>query len=138
VGSKEHSVRLFRLGFLAFLTVGLLAVAVMHGYSEDQSVIHWFPGTGIAGKIDMVSTMPSYLVIEDLSAHTSVETPVAADGTFVARLVPGGYQLQLPGDSRSVFVSVPRGHCVDVVLDFRLPGVVLQIPGEGLPVPTAA
>ena len=127
--------RLLRVGLLAFLTVGLLAVAVMHGYSEDQRVIRWFPGTGIAGKIDVASSMPSYLVIEDLSAHTSMQTPVAADGTFVARLVPGGYQLQLPGDSRSVFVTVPRGHCVDLVLDYRLPGVILEIPGEGWPVP---
>ncbi|HEY8634389.1 MAG TPA: hypothetical protein VIO34_05450, partial [Candidatus Dormibacteraeota bacterium] len=67
--------RLLRIGLLAFLTVGLLAVAAMHGYSEDQSVIRWFPGTGIAGKIDVVSTLPSYLVIEDLSSRISVRTP---------------------------------------------------------------
>jgi hypothetical protein len=131
-------VRLLRVALLTFLTVGLLAVAVMHGYSEDQSVIRWFPGTGIAGKIDTVSTMPSYLVIEDLSSRTSVRTTVAADGTFVAALVPGEYGLQLPGESRWTLVFVPRDHCVDLVLDFRLPGIVLQIPGEGLPVPTAA
>jgi len=117
------------------LTVGLLAVAVMHGYSEDQSVIRWFPGTGIAGKIDVMSPMPTYLVIEDLSSRTSVRAPVAADGTFVAALVPGDYRLQLPGESRWTLVFVPRGHCVDLVLDFRLPGVVLEIPGEGFPIP---
>jgi hypothetical protein len=130
-------VRLLRVGLLAFLTVGLLAVAVMHGYSEDQSVIRWFPGTGIAGKIDVMGTIPSYLVIEDLSSRTSVRTPVAANGTFVAALVPGDYSLQLPGESRWTQVFVPRGHCVDLVLDFRLPGVVLQIPVEGLPIPAA-
>jgi len=128
-------VRLLRVGLLMVLTVGLLAVAVMHGYSEDQSVIRWFPGTGIAGKIDVMSPMPTYLVIEDLSSRTSVRAPVAADGTFVAALVPGDYRLQLPGESRWTLVFVPRGHCVDLVLDFRLPGVVLQIPAEGFPVP---
>ena len=127
--------RLLRIGLLAFLTVGLLAVAAMHGYSEDQSVIRWFPGTGIAGKIDVTGTSPSYVVIEDLSSRTSVRTPVAADGTFVAALVPGDYMLQLPGESRWTMVFVPRGHCVDLVLDFRLPGVVLEIPGEGFPIP---
>jgi hypothetical protein len=109
----------------------------MHGYSEDQSVIRWFPGTGIAGKIDVASAIPAYLDIEALSSPTSVRTPVAADGTFVAALVPGDYRLQLPGESRWTLVFVPRGHCLDLVLDFRLPGVVLQIPGEGLPVPAA-
>jgi hypothetical protein len=127
---------LLRIALLTFLTVGLLAVAAMHGYSEDQSVIRWFPGTGIAGKIDVAEAMPSYLVIEDLSFRSVVRTTVSTDGTFVARLIPGGYQLQLPGDSRSVFVAVPPGHCLDLVLDFRVPGVVLEIPGEGWPVPT--
>ena len=61
---------------------------------------------------------------------------VAADGTFVARLDPGAYQLALPQDSRSAAVVVPRGKCLDLVLDFRLPMVVLEIPGEGWPVPT--
>ena len=138
MGSAEHSVRLLRIGLLAFLTVGLLAVAVMHGYSEDQRVIRWFPGTGIAGKIDVLETMPSAVLIEDQKSHHLMPLAVAADGTFVARLAPGDYRLQLQGDSRSVLVSVPRDHCVDLVLDFRLPTVVLEIPGEGLPVPTAA
>jgi hypothetical protein len=129
-------VRLLRLGFLAFLTVGLLAVAVMHGYSEDQSVIRWFPGTGIAGKIDFAgTTMPSSVIIEDQSSGYLRLADLAADGTFIARLAPGDYRLQLPDDSRSVQVSVPAGHCVDLVLDFRLPDIVLQIPGEGLPIP---
>jgi hypothetical protein len=129
-------VRLLRVGLLALLTVGLLAVAVMHGYSEDQGVIRWFPGTGIAGKIDVMGTMPSTVLIEDQKSHRLLAMDLAADGTFVARLAPGDYRLQLQGDSRSVLVSVPSGHCVDLVLDFRLPTVVLEIPGEGWPVPT--
>jgi hypothetical protein len=131
-------VRLLRVGLLAFLTVGLLAVAVMHGYSEDQGVIRWFPGTGIAGKVDVMGTMPSAVVIEDEKSHHLLPVAVEADGTFVARLAPGDYRLQLQGDSRSILVSVPRDHCVDLVLDFRLPTVVLEIPGEGWPVPTGA
>jgi hypothetical protein len=135
MGSAEHPVRLLRIGLLAFLTVGLLAVAVMHGYSEDQSAIRWFPGTGIAGKIDVMGPMPSAVLIEDQKSHDIVPMAVDADGTFIVRLAPGDYRLQLQGDSRSVLVSVPSGHCVDLVLDFRLPTVVLEIPGEGWPVP---
>jgi hypothetical protein len=111
----------------------------MHGYSEDQSVIRWFPGTGIAGKIDFAgTTMPSSVMIEDKSSHYLQLADLAADGTFIARLAPGDYRLQLADDSRSIPVSVPAGHCVDLVLDFRLPNIVLRIPGEGLPFPTAA
>ena len=47
--------RLLRVGLLAVLVVGLLFVAVLRGYSDDQAVIQWFPGTGIAGKIDVAS-----------------------------------------------------------------------------------
>jgi hypothetical protein len=121
------------------LTVGLLAVAVLRGYSEDQRVIRWFPGTGIAGKIDVTgTTMPSSVIIEDQISGYLRLADLAADGTFIARLAPGDYRLQLPDDSRSVQVSVPAGHCVDLVLDFRLPNFVLQIPGEGLPIPRPA
>ena len=127
--------RLLRIGLLAVLTAGLLAVAVVRGYSEDQAVIRWFPGTGIASKIDVTGTMPSSLIIEDQSSGYLRLADVAADGTFIARLAPGDYRLQLPDDSRLIRVSVPPGHCLDLVLDLRVPGVVLEIPGEGLPIP---
>jgi hypothetical protein len=127
--------KLLRIGILAVLTAGLLAVAVVRGYSEDQVVIRWFPGTGIAGKIDVPGNMPSSLIIEDQTSGHVRLTDIAADGTFVARLAPGDYRLQVANDSRSVRVSVPPGHCLDLVLDLRLPGVVLEIPGEGLPIP---
>jgi hypothetical protein len=127
--------KLLRIGILAVLTAGLLAVAVVRGYSEDQAVIRWFPGTGIAGKIDVPGNMPSSLIIEDQTSGHVRLTDIAADGTFVARLAPGDYRLQLANDSRSIRVSVPPGHCLDLVLDLRLPGVVLEIPGEGLPIP---
>jgi hypothetical protein len=127
--------RLFRVGLLSVLIAGLLVVAVLRGYSDDQAVIRWFPGTGIAGKIDVAQALPPYVAIEDRDSGSVRLADLATDGTFIARLAPGDYQLYLPGDSRSVRVSVPSGHCLDVVLDFRLPGVVLQVPGEGLPIP---
>ena len=130
--------RLLRIGLLAALTAGLLAVAVVRGYSEDRAVIRWFPGTGIAGKIDVTGTMPSSLIIEDQSSGYLRLADVAADGTFIARLAPGDYRLQLPDDSRLIRVSVPPGHCLDLVLDLRVPGVVLEIPGEGWPIPWPA
>jgi hypothetical protein len=130
--------KLLRIGCLAALTVGLLFVAVLRGYSDDQAVIRWFPGTGIAGKIDTAQPLPAYVAIEDSASGSIRLANLATDGTFIARLAPGAYRLNLPGDSRSVDVSVPSGHCVDLVLDFRVPGVVLQIPGEGAPIPWPA
>ena len=127
--------KLLRIGCLAVLTVGLLVVAVLRSYSDDQAVIRWFPGTGIAGKIDVNQTLPAYVVLQDPASGSVRHADVAADGTFIARLAPGAYRLSYPGDSRSVGLSVPPDHCLDVVLDFRLPGVVLEIPGEGLPIP---
>ena len=127
--------KLLRIGCLAVLTVGLLVVAVLRGYADDQAVIRWFPGTGIAGKIDVAQAMPSEVAIQDQASGSLRLADVAADGTFVARLAPGDYRLYLSGDSRSVRLPVPPGHCLDVVMDFRLPGVVLTIPGEGLPIP---
>jgi len=131
-------VRLLLLGFLVALATGLLTVAVLHGYREDQRIIHFFAGTGIAGKIDVIGKPPPYLLIGAVGSKTADRVEVAADGTFVARLDPGTYRLQLPGDSRSAPLLVPSGECLDVVLDFRLPVVVLKIPGEGWPVPKPA
>ena len=124
------------IGLLMFVTAGLLVAAVLHGYREDQQVIRIFAGTGVAGKIDVIGSAPRYLLIEDQSSRFLERVSVAADGTFVARLEPGVYRLQLPQDSRSAAVVVPRGECRDLVLDFRLPMVVLEIPGEGWPVPS--
>ena len=124
------------IGLLMFVTAGLLVAAVVHGYREDQQVIRMFAGTGVAGKIDTPRSGPRYLLIEDQSSRFLERVSVAADGTFVARLEPGVYRLQLHQDSRSAAVVVPRGECLDLVLDFRLPMVVLEIPGEGWPVPT--
>lgn len=135
MGQAELAMKLLRIGCLAVLTVGLLVVAVLRGYADDQAVIRWFPGTGIAGKIDVAQAMPSEVAIQDQASGPLRLADVAADGTFVARLAPGDYRLYLSGDSRSVRLSVPPGHCLDVVMDFRLPGVVLTIPGEGLPIP---
>jgi hypothetical protein len=129
--------RLLILGFLAVLAAGLLTAAVLHGYRDDQRVIHFFAGTGIAGKIDAIGNAPSSVLITKGSSQASVRVAVAADGTFAARLDPGTYRLQLPHDSRSAEVVVPGRECLDLVLDFRLPFVVLEVPGEGWPVPKA-
>ena len=63
---------------------------------------------------------------------------VGRDGAFVARLAPGTYRLRLPGDSRTIMVEVPNGECIDMVLDFRLPMIVLKVPAEGWPMPGLA
>ena len=80
--------RLLRIGLLAVLTAGLLAVAVVRGYSEDQAVIRWLPGTGIASKIDVTGTMPSSVIIEDQSSGFLRLADVAADGTLSPALHP--------------------------------------------------
>ncbi len=116
----------------------LLTVAVLTGYRNDQQVIRWFPGTGIAGKLDVIGPQPAYLSIENASTGTAATVAVLSDGSFIAPLDPGIYRLQPAGDSRSAEVRVPGGHCVDVVLDFRTPRLVLSVPGEGLPVPWPA
>jgi len=133
-----HHVKLRSLGLLGALVAGLFTVAVFHGYREDQRVIRFFAGTGVAGKIDVIGTPPSYVLIAGENAKTTARVAVAADGTFVARLQSGAYRLQLPADSRTAPVLVPNGECLDLVLDFRLPFVVLEIPGEGWPVPRPA
>jgi len=116
----------------------LLTVAVLTGYRNDQQVIRWFPGTGIAGKLDVGGAQPAYLAIENESTGAAATVAVLADGAFIAPLDPGTYRLQPAGDARSVEVLVPDGHCVDLVLDFRIPMLVLSVPGEGPPVPWPA
>jgi hypothetical protein len=129
--------KLLVVGVLSLVTATLLTAALLLGYREDQRVIMRFSGTGIAGKLDVIGAMPDQVLIEDLDGSRTRVT-VNHDGTFVARLAPGMYRLGLPNDSRTVIVSVPGGECLDVVLDLRLPKVVLVVPGEGWPVPARA
>jgi hypothetical protein len=131
-------VKLAILGVLAALAAALLTLAALQGYRQDQRTIRVFAGTGIAGKIDVIGKTPHYLLISNDWSPAPARVAVAADGTFVARLAPGAYRLQLPSDWRSAPVAVPDGECLDLVLDFRLPVVVLEIPGEGWPVPKPA
>jgi hypothetical protein len=131
-------VRLLGLRLLATVAAVLVTLSVLQGYREDQRVIRVFAGTGVAGKIDVIGRVPSYLLISTENSQLPARVAVVADGTFVARLDPGIYRLQLPNDSRSAPFVVPRGECLDLVLDFRLPLVVLEIPGEGWPVPRPA
>jgi len=127
--------KLLTIGLLAGIAVVLLTAALLIGYRQDQQVIYRFAGTGIAGKIDVFGTPPDDVLIEASGSGTVTRASLESNGTFVARLDPGSYRLKLPHDSRSAPVIVPSGECLDLVLDFRLPGVVLEIPGEDWPVP---
>jgi len=128
--------KLLVVGILAAALSVLLTVAVLIGYHNDQQIIRWFPGTGIAGKLDVNGVEPTYVSIENEATGVAATVAVAADGSFIAPLDPGTYRLQPAGDSRSTTVVVPDGHCVDLVLDFRIPMTVLKIPGEGWPIPS--
>ena len=130
--------KLLRIGVLAALLSALLSVALLTGYSQDQRVIRWFPGTGVAGKVDVIGYAPTSLSITGARTGDEHTVQVIADGTFVAPLPPGAYDLQLPNDDRTVKLLVPNGECLDLVLDFRFPGLVLKIPREGLPLPAIA
>ncbi len=130
--------KLLVIGVLAAVLSVLLTVAVLTGYRQDQQVIRWFPGTGIAGKVDVLGAEPTYLSIANRATGNEYTVRVLDDGTFVAPLPPGTYQLQLPNDDRTVSLAVPNGECLDLVLDFRLPVLVLKIPREGWPLPEVA
>jgi len=123
--------KLLTIGLLAVFVVSLLTAAVLIGYRQDRQVIYRFVGTGIAGKIDVFGTPPDYVFIEGPDYRTVTRADVASNGTFIARLEPGSYRLELPNDSRSAPVVVPLGECLDLVLHYRLPWVVLEIPAEG-------
>ena len=131
--------RLLVIGVLAAALSVVLTVAVFtESYHLDQGRIPGFMGTGIAAKIDVLGSAPPYVLIEDETSNAIRRTSLASDGSFAARLAPGSYRLSLPNDSRSVTIRVPGDECVDVVLDFRIPGLVLTVPGEGWPIPRVA
>jgi hypothetical protein len=130
--------RLLVVGVMAVVLSVLLTVALLFGYHVDQGQIPRFMGTGIAGKVDIIGGQPSQIVIEDLRTHLKTGAGLAADGTLAARLAPGSYRLKMPNDSRSVTIAVADDECLDVVLDFRIPGAVLRIRGEGWPIPQFA
>jgi hypothetical protein len=123
--------RLLLIGVLAAALSVVLTVTLLAGYRHDTRVIRWFPGTGIAAKVDVLGETPSYVAIDDLRTGKAYTEPVAADGTFIAPLPPGRYDVRLPGDGRTVTLDVPGGECVDLVLDYRFPLVVLKVPREG-------
>jgi hypothetical protein len=127
--------RLLVIGLLAAAVTVLLTVTMFVGYKHDQGIIRWFPGTGVAGKLDVDGAPPAYVVIEDVRGGSATTYPVLSDGTFLAPLEPGPYRLAAAGDDRSVVITVPEGGCVEIVLDYRLPGLLLRIPGEGWPIP---
>ena len=121
--------RWLRIGLLAVLMSMLLTAAVVGGYARDQATIRWFPGTGIAGKLDVWGSEPGEVAIESRQTATVTYVEVFPDGSFVAPLPPTTYRLWVPGDSRSVTIRVAAGECVEAVIDLRVPGLVLLIPG---------
>ncbi len=129
--------RLLVVGVLAALLAILVTVTLL-GYRRDQAVIRWFPGTGIAGKIDMLGATPSTVFIDNRQSGKVFAASVDGDGTFIAPLPPGRYDVRIPGDARTVTLDVPNGDCLDVVLDYRFPLVTLKVPREGWPLPAIA
>lgn len=130
---------------MRLLVVGLLAAALsvlvtvtLLGYRHDQVVIRWFPGTGIAGKIDVLGANPSSVLIDNRTTHQGRIVRVDGAGTFVAPVPPGRYDVRIPGDARTITLDVPDGDCLDLVLDYRLPLIVLKIPRGGPPLPAIA
>ena len=130
--------RLLVVGVLFAAVSVLLTIALLVGYSHDQHVIRWFPGTGIAGKIDVVGATPSSVEIDNLRTGTDYKARVDGAGTFIAPLPPGRYDVRIEGDGRTVTLDVPDGDCLDLVLDYRPPFVVLKVPREGWPLPAVA
>lgn len=129
--------RLLVVGVLAAALCVLVTVTLL-GYRHDQIVVRWFPGTGIAGKIDMLGATPSSVSIDNRQTGKEYTASVDRDGTFIAPLPPGRYNLRIPGDARTVMLEVPNGDCLDLVLDYRFPLVVLKVPREGWPLPAIA
>ena len=129
--------KLLVIGVLAAMLAVLVTITLL-GYRQDQQVVRWFPGTGIAGKIDTFGAQPSSIEIDNLQTGRVYTARVDGSGTFIAPLPPGRYDLHLAGDTRSIALDVPDGDCLDLVLDYRFPVVVLKIPREGWPLPTVA
>jgi hypothetical protein len=130
--------RFLVIGLLAAIMAVLLTVTLLVGYEHDQAIIRWFPGTGVAGKLDITGAQPAFVVIEDERVASLATYPVLSDGTFLAPLEPGTYRMAAAGDDRWVAITVPEGGCVEIVLDYRFPGLLLRIPGEGWPIPQVA
>jgi hypothetical protein len=122
-------VRLLVVGILVAALSVLLTTAVVIGYHADDQQIPRFSGTGIAAKIDAFGPSPRAVEVENEATLATTRVDVASNGTFAARLAPGTYRLTVRYDSRAVTIAVPGDDCVEVILDYRVPGLVLQIPG---------
>lgn len=129
--------RLLVIGVLAVVVSILLTVTLL-GYRHDQTVVRWFPGTGIAGKIDTIGASPSSIEIDNRTTGKEYPVPVDGVGTFIAPLPPGRYDVRFSGDGRTITLDVPAGECLDLVLDYRFPLIVLKVPREGWPLPAIA
>jgi len=130
--------KLLIISMLTAILAVLLTATVVLGYRNEQQTIYRFMGTGIAAKVDVWGNPPAYVLIDNAETGAMSRPPLSKGGSLVARLAPGTYILTMPGDSRSVTIDVPPGECTDLVLDFRLPAIVLEVPGEGWPLPRPA
>ena len=129
--------RLLVVGVLA-AALSILLIVTLLGYRHDQRVVRIFPGTGIAAKIDMWGAAPSSVEIGSEETGRQYTFAVLDDGTFIAPLPSGRYEVRIPGDGRAITLDVPSGDCLDLVLDYRFPLVVLKVPREGWPLPELA
>ena len=120
--------KLFRIALLMSLGLLVATAAVFGDYGRERQTIRWFPGTGIAAKVEVWGAAPPHVRIANMETGAVTYAEVWRDGTFIAPLPPGTYRIDVPSDSRAVALTVPRGECLDVILDFRLPGLVLTIP----------
>lgn len=130
--------KLLVVGVLAAALAVLLTVTLLVQYRDDRQTIRWFPGTGIAAKLDVLGPPPAYVSITDTRTGEEYTFAVDARGTFIAALPPDVYRVELPGDDRAVTLDVPRGECLDLLLDYRFPLVVLSVPKDGPPLPRLA
>ena len=116
------------IGILCAALALLLTAAVLTGYQDDRRVILMFHGTGIAAKIDVLGAPPGTVILDNEATGLITSVHPGGDGTFATALPPGTYRVFVPNDTRTATIQVPNGDCVEVILDYRVPGVVLQVP----------
>ena len=116
------------IGILCASLAVLLTAAVLTGYQDDRRVIPMFHGTGIAAKIDVLGAPPGTVTLDNEATGLITTADVNRNGTFATALPPGTYRVLVPNDTRTATILIPNGDCVEVILDYRVPGVVLQVP----------
>ena len=134
--------KLLVVGLLALTLSVLLTVTLLAGYRHDQNVISWFPGTGIAGKVDVRGAEPTYISIDNrengaemevLVEETSGRAGVALDLLLGAAIA---YRDVIRRDRvLSAAGAYLHGACVAVLLQ-AIAFVSLILAGQRSPEPT--